>query len=103
MFTAGRSVYRELVKWACGAPEARAPSVAWRKSNIDPMLILLLSYEGFVPNRIIYSPVNANSYTLLRPSGVRTASTRVLPGKSDSRRKPAGIPSWIHVRHGKVT
>lgn len=42
-----------------------APSVARRKSNIDLMLILLLSYEGFVPNRIIYSPVNTDSYTLL--------------------------------------
>lgn len=65
------SVYRELGKRGVNARRrARAPSVARRKSNIDLMLILLLSYEGFVPNRIIYSPVNANSYTLPRP-GVR--------------------------------
>lgn len=85
---------RELVKIGHTGRQAQAPSVARRKSNIDLMLILLLSYEGFVPNRIIYSPVNANSYTLPRPSGVRTASIRAPPGKSESRlRKLAGIPS----------
>lgn len=77
------------------------------------MLILLLSYEGFVPNRIIYSPVNANSYTLPYPSSVRIEieregkrerkSVRALLEKSDLYRKLAGISSRIHVRHSDVS
>lgn len=70
-----------IVNWVNAGRRARAPSVARRKSNIDLMLILLLSYEGFVPNRIIYSPVNANSYTLARPLGVRAGRVAVAPRK----------------------
>lgn len=66
------------------------------------MLILLLSYEGFVPNRIIYSPVNTNSYTLQR--GRVGRAHRSASGKSDSC--AVNRPKFrrgIAVRHGDVS
>lgn len=41
--------------------------VMW-KSNIDPMLISLLSYEGFALNRIIYALVNSNDRAAYTPA-----------------------------------